>query len=297
MSTPQPLANEAPAGSSVVASIVDDCSLLVSPPDVCVKISEMLASDSASADDFSDVIIRDTGLTARIMRVVNSPFYGLRARVDTVSRAVAVLGTRELSSIVYSLSAVQAFAEIQCELTNMNTFWRHAVYTGLTARNLATKVNVLHPERLFVAGILHDIGTLVINQRFPDVAATTIAAAEADEDLLYRKEQDLLGFDHAALAALMLEKWNLPATTCDAIRWHHDPELSDVSTDDAVVLHLADLLANYSITGCFRERKEEDPALDLNELHARGLPTTIDLDELLDEVDQQFVETIYLLIA
>ncbi len=278
-------------------SLVEDMSILVSPPDVYLKITDMIASDMASADEFSEIILCDPGLTARILKLVNSSYFGLPSKVDTVSRGVAILGMSELSSLVYSVCAVQSFSRISSGVTNMNTFWRHGVYVGLCAKALAIRLNCLNSERLFVAGLLHDIGTLAINAKFPEVVEAMILNAAGDESKIVSAERESLGFDHAYLGALILENWNLPEATCDAIRYHHEPRAAQVTTLEANILCTADILANYSGTGSFSETiaAEDDMPADLSQL--LNLPTDIDRDALLEEVDQQFIETIYLLIA
>lgn len=281
----------------IARSIIDDMSALVSPPDVCLKVGEMLNDDTASAQDFAEVIMRDPNLTARILKLVNSAFYGLQSKVDTVSRAFSVLGTRELARLVYAVSAVQTFSKIPAEVTNINTFWRHSVYTAMTAEALAKKIRVLHPERLFVAGVMHDIGTLLINARFPEVATQIIPATAGNEMLLYYDEHEWLGFDHARLGAMMVESWHLPAATCDAIRWHHEPRKATVAPLEAAILHVSELLANVSGTGSYCEQVMPADAFDPECFDLLGLPQDFDHEGLLDEIDKQFVETIYLLVA
>ncbi len=286
-----------PSNEPLARSIVGDMSALVSPPDVYLKISDMISDNMASAAQFSDVILRDPSLAARILKLVNSSYYGLRTKVDTVTRAVAVLGMHELSSLVYSMCAVQSFSRISSGVTNMNTFWRHGVYCGLVAKAIATKANCLNTERLFVAGLLHDVGTLTINARFPEIAEESIFKAEGNEAKLVQAEHDALGFDHAYLGALMLEGWNLPAASCDAIRYHHQPKAAKVTVLEASILNAADTLANYSGTGSFAEKIAERDDIPADICAELELPADFDHDELLEQVDQQFVETIYLLVA
>lgn len=286
-----------PSNEALAHSIVGDMSALVSPPDVYLKISDMISENTASAAQFSDVIMRDPSLAARILKLVNSSYYGLRTKVDTVTRAVAVIGMHELSSLVYSMCAVQSFSRISSGITNMNTFWRHGVYCGLVAKAIATKANCLNTERLFVAGLLHDVGTLTINARFPEIAEDSIFKAAGDEAKLALAEHEALGFDHAYLGALMLESWHLPAATCDAIRYHHQPKAAKVTTLEASILNAADTLANFSGTGSFAEKIADSDDIPADICAELELPVDFDHDALLEQVDQQFVETIYLLVA
>ena len=281
----------------IARSMLDDTAALVSPPDVCLKVNELVNDERATAEDVASIVIRDAGLTARILKLANSSFYGLPTKIDTVSRAVTLLGMGELQKMVCALCAVETFSKLSSAVTNMNSFWRHSVYTGLAAQTLAKHANILHPERLFVAGVMHDIGTLLINQRFPELAEDSIREAAGNEDELYRLEQAKLGFDHAHLAGLMLDHWRLPAATCDAISWHHLPHRARVAPVDAAILKIADTIANFSGTGSFSETVAKEDPYDAALLQRFGVRVECSNDELMDEVDRLFVETIYLIVA
>lgn len=297
MSTPaQALPHYSPA-VRIAQTLVDDLSPLVSPPEVCLKVNELLGDERATIDDFAVVIIRDPALTARLLRLVNSSFYGLQSRVDTVSRAIQLLGMRELQKLVCAVSAIEKFSRLSNRITNMNTFWRHGVYTGLMSQALAKRLRVLHPERLFVAGVMHDLGTLLINHRYPEIAEETIRAARGDERQLRLLELEELGFDHAHLGSLMLSSWRLPDSIIDAIAWHHEPAGAELSPVDAAILATSDGLANFAGTGSFSEFVPTTPGYDLALFESLGLPINFDVDALMDEVDRQFVESIYLLVS
>ena len=297
MSVPAEALAETTPGELVARGLIEDTAALVSPPDVCVKINELVADDRASTEDIAAVVIRDPSLTVKVLKLANSSFYGLPSKVDTVSRAVSILGIRELQKIVNALCAVQSFSKLSSAVTNMNAFWRHAVYTGLTAQTLARHAHVLHPERLFVAGVLHDIGTLVINKRFPEIAEAVIREANGNEDELYRLEQAKLGFDHAYLAGLMLAHWRLPEALVDAISWHHTPHRARSAPIDAAILKVSDIIANFSGTGSFCEMPSRDDPCDGSLLERFGITINCTNDALMDEVDRLFVDSIYLLVS
>jgi putative nucleotidyltransferase with HDIG domain len=296
MNLPLPVA-AVPDDNDFVREIIGDMSVLVSPPDVCLRVTEMVVDDRASADQFAEVILRDPSLAARVLKLVNSSYFGLRSKVDTISRAVSIIGMNELTNIVYSLCAVQKFSRLSSRVTNVQTFWRHSVYCGLVAKALAERQNSLHPERLFVAGLLHDIGTLAINARFPEQAEHMIITAAGDEGALAEQEIAAFGIDHAGLSAIMLKDWNLPEPMCDAIRYHHAPAQAQVTPFEAALLNIGDTLANYSGTGSFSETIMERDDIDESVVALSEIPADFDRDEILDEVDRQFVETIYLLVA
>lgn len=281
----------------VAKSIVKDLSALVSPPEVCHKVHEVLQDNNSSSDNLANVIIHDPNLTARLLRLVNSSYFGLSAKIDTVSRAVTIIGINELTSLVYAITSVESFSRIPDKLTNMSTFWRHSVYTGLVAKSLAKKLNVLQPERLFVAGLLHDIGTLVINTRFPELAKDIIEDAGGEEEHLYQMEQKLIGFNHAVLGALMMEEWKLPATLCESVRYHHEPLGSEFAKMDACILHVSNVLANRSCVGSFCETLSVTDEIQPEVIEFLNLEPGFEKQFNFEEIEIKFEETMNLLVA
>lgn len=233
--------------------IVDGFSSLVSPPDVCIRIGELMRSPRASAKDFAEVISFDPSLTARLLKVVNSPFYGFTRRVDTVSRAVAIVGMRVLNDLVLAVSAVRSFSKISNRLVSMETFWRHGVACALTAKGLAEHCSVLHPERLFVAGLLHDIGTLVLFHRLPELMQELLLVADGSEDVLHRAERDTLGFTHADVAGQLLRLWGVPEALQAAVARHHEGKIDPAESLEVLIVRGADALANRCGIGALFE--------------------------------------------
>ncbi|MCB1749702.1 MAG: HDOD domain-containing protein [Gammaproteobacteria bacterium] len=277
--------------------LIESIKGLVSPPDVCARVLQLARSPTASADDIGAVVACDPTLTSRVLRIANSPLYGLRGRVDTVSRAITILGSDALVNLVVAVSAVASFSRIANDLVNMDTFWRHSLYSALIARDLARQCHVLHPERLFVAGLLHDIGSLVIYHRTPDTARALLTAAAGDEGRMFALERDNFGFSHAEVGALLLESWTLPEALQDAVRWHHEPASAPGDQSDPALVHIADALANHSGIGGFCEVAATDTVIDAGAWPALGIaPDALDLEALISEAGVQFAEIASLLV-
>ncbi len=226
---------------------------LVSLPEVCLRVNEMMEDPSTSAKSLGQVISRDTGLTARLLKIVNSSFYGFPSKIETVSRAVTVIGLRELRGLVLAASAVETFSKIPTEVLNRVHFWRHSVYCGVVAQLVAEECKVLHSERLFVAGLLHDIGKLIIAHRLPEQMKTIKERVAAEQCFDYEIERQELGFDHADVGGALLREWKMPPTLCDAVYFHHHPADAANSLMDAAMIHLAN-----SITGMAEEGLDVD---------------------------------------
>jgi len=274
---------------------VKDVSGLVSPPEVCIRLMDLVDSPKSTAHEIGEVIGSDPNLSARLLKLVNSSFYNYSGRIDTLSRAIAIVGTRELYSLAISVSAVCAFSKIPAQLINMDSFWRHSLYCGVIARYLAKRCGILHPERLFVAGLLHDIGELVISARAPDKLRDLMLMAEGDENTLAYAERQEFGFNHADLGGLLATLWSLPDTLVEAISCHHNPMDAVCSKQQAGIVKIADILADRSSLGALFEsqpRQESSLEIDKNLWRVTGLcAANFDEDQIIGEAGQQFIET------
>ena len=280
-----------------ITELVQDVSGLVSPPDICVRVFELMRATTSSATDFGEVIGRDPNLTTRLLRMVKSSFYGFPNRIDTVSRAIAVIGTQELYSLVISVSAVQSFSKIAPQQVDMDSFWRHSVCCALIARRLSRHCGVLHPERLFIAGLLHEIGSLVLWYRLPEIGAQLVDACQGDEDALHRAELETFSYSHAEVGSMLMTLWNLPASLHGAVRGHHNPANTLVGELEAAIIKTANLLANQSDYGALLGSSEDHPGPSAADWELMGLKeNTIDREILTQEISEQFAET-YGLIA
>ncbi len=224
--------------------LVKGVTKLASLPEVCVRVNEMVDDPRCSAADIGKVISQDSALSAQLLRIVNSAFFNFPSQISTISRAITVIGERELRYLVLAMSAVRSFVDVPTDVINMATFWRHSVYVGALARLIAKRCHVLHSERLFVAGLLHDVGLLVLLMREPELVGKALKGAEFSGEPLYACEQTLFGCDHAAVGAALLRGWNLPPVLCDSIACHHEVARADEARLDAAVIHIADIIAN-----------------------------------------------------
>jgi len=293
INNPNPLPIQ-PRQDSVVA-LLDDVEGLVSPPGICLRLFELIHAPTTGVKDIAAVVGGDPNLTVRLLRIANSSFYNFSRKIDTISRAVSVIGTTELYQLVLSVSAVKTFTRIPNELVTMDTFWRHSVYTGLLARALAVRANVLHPERLFVSGLMHDIGSLVLYHQRPDPMRDILLVADGDEEVLYQAELDHFRLSHAGVAGHLMEQWQLPEELIDAVTWHHQPERAEKARMEAHILYLASHLVNESEQGNFMGSPGADIRISEALLEVIGLQE----DELFfafEEAAEQFPSTIQALL-
>ena len=287
----QNLTARKPSEQESITRLLGGVEGLVSPPDVCMRMFELIHSPSTSVTDIANLVSVDPNLTTRVLRMANSAFYRFRRKIDTVSRAITVIGTTELYQLVLSISAVKSFNNLPNELVKMETFWRHSIYTGLLARALAVRADVLHPERLFVAGVMHDIGSLILYHQRPEAMRDILVIAEGDEEVMYQAEMDRFGFSHASVAAYLMDSWQLPEELIFSIKWHHQPELAEKAGMEAHILFLANHLVNESEQGNFMGSPRTDIAIPEAMLEVVGLSE----DELFfafEEAAEQFSSTL-----
>lgn len=229
-------------GEGSPASLVKAEVQLSSFPDIYFQINAALQSPRCSASHLADVVSRDTSLTTKLLRLVNSAFYGFPAKIDTISRAIAILGTNELTTLALGISVVQYFENIPGSLINMKNFWKHSIACGVLSRILASLKVGLSEERFFVAGLIHDVGRLVMFKRLPFASTQALLLSRSTQSPLLDAEQEIMGFDHSEVSGALLKAWRFPATLELPARHHHSPEKSMNPLEPAIV-HVADVLA------------------------------------------------------
>lgn len=233
-----------------VEDVLLDMDRLVSLPASCARVNEMVDDPDSSAADIGRVIAQDTALTARLLRIANSPFYGFSAQIDTVSRAVAVLGVQQIRSLLLATSARQAFEGIPNQLVSMQSFWEHSIYCALAARTLAQEGMKHQRESLFVAGLLHDVGSLVLYYRLPDLSRQALEMARKGHQQgrqVYQAERELMGLDHAEVGGGLLRIWGLPSLLSDCVACHHDPlQAGKRHVAEVALVHIANSLAHLA---------------------------------------------------
>ncbi len=248
---------------------------LVSLPEVCVRISEMLDDPLVSAADLGQIISQDVSLTARLLKIVNSAFYGFPSRIETVTRAITIIGMRELRGLVLAASVIEAFGRIPNRLIDMSAFWRHSVYCGVVAQLLACRCHVLHSERLFVAGLLHDIGKLILANRLPTRMEEVVHVMETEVMPAVLAERVVLGFDHATVGGALLEAWKMPSSLRECVAYHHSPEEALVDALDVSLVHIANIMTGLAEGGAEDSDAEELAAVYPYAWRITGLDRTV----------------------
>lgn len=214
-------------------------------PSLPSAVSELLSSfanEDVDVEQISRLIARDQGLTARVLRVANSSFYGLQCKVGTINEAVVVLGFRAVRSMVMAVGMNGAFRVDHCPGFDARAYFRHGVGVGLAARALAPLAKQ-NPELAFTGGLLHDIGQLVLASNFSAQYTVALAYRKQHDCPLVVAERDVLGLDHATVGGLLAEAWRFPESLHQAVSGHHAPAAA-LSNSLANLVHLADGFAH-----------------------------------------------------
>lgn len=233
----------------VPKSLIEKVGSLYTLPDVALRVNELLSSDKASNDQLEEIIVHDPALTAQLLKLVNSAYYGFPGKVDTVSRAISMIGRQELRNIVIATSVASTFQDIQEDLVDMETFWYHSITCGVLARLLAEQCKRRERERFFIAGLLNSIGKLILFSQFPEKAGEALSFKDQGEDAVAEAEQRIFGFTYAELGAELLKEWKLPSSIWQLVATQTDPMNADDILQDACILHVAAKIA-ASIEPC-----------------------------------------------
>lgn len=268
--------------------------LVPSLPRICTRLNEALEDPRTSTVEIAELLSSDPALTARLLRLVNSAVYGFPTRIETPSQAVMIIGTAHLCDLALTTSITRIFRDIPGDLVSMESFWRHSIACGLAARTLAGHRREPNVERFFVAGVLHDIGRLVLYQHAPDLARAALARARERDELLHVAERETIGFDHAVIGATLLRTWGLPASLEEAVAAHHDPRRSRRYPLESAVVHVADVVVHALQFGGSGERFV--PPLDPAAWELLELPPAA-IVGVVEEVETQYDDVTRTIVA
>lgn len=262
-------------------------------PMIYYKINEAINKPRTSLADIGKIISDDPGLTVRLLKLVNSAFYGFPSKIETITQALVIIGTNQLRDLALATSIVNLFKGIPKDLVSMESFWCHSIACGIAAKTLAAYRNETNIERFLIAGMLHDIGRLILYKKVSEQASEALLQCRSSKTLLFLKEQEVMGFDHALLGRRLLRAWNLPLSLEEAVAFHHKPQEAMRYPIEAAIVHVADIMVNALRWGSSGEHCV--PPLNEKAWERIGLSTGI-LSPAIDSMDQQMNEIIHSII-
>ncbi|UCG99778.1 MAG: HDOD domain-containing protein [Deltaproteobacteria bacterium] len=224
-------------------------------PTIFAKVNELLNDPTSSAHDLGKVISGDQGLTARLLRLVNSTFYGFPGKIDTVSHAVTIIGFRRLRELVLGTSVLGMFKGLGDNISfRMEEFWKHSLACGVASKVLAVYRREENPESYFVAGLLHDLGRLVLLESYSEKYREVFTIVQDRNALISEAEMDVFGFTHAEVAKELISFWRLPDSLQGAVGHHHNPQGGPASSSYADMVHISNILVHACKIGSSGER-------------------------------------------
>jgi len=245
---------------SEVENKVKNLAKISTLPNIALKVMDLVENPRTSVSVLANIISADHILTARVLKLANSAYYGFPRQISTLNLAVVVLGFNALRDLVFGISVIDQFSANNFEEDlDVTQFWRHALFVGSGAKFLSKFLDYPICGEVFVAGLLHDIGYPVLLQYFPDYFENVRKFSLNKNISFYEAERKVLGFDHAELGAWLAKGWNLPDKIVQAIRFHHSPEKINDYPDLVRIIHIADMLS-YTIgegTGLEQGKQEK----------------------------------------
>lgn len=242
------------------------------------------AGDGPQPACVSAIVQEDAGCSSLLLALAASPLFRFASPPDHLGDAVAAMGAEQARDLVLAAAVVRLFADVTPDIVHADAFWRHNVACGIVARTIAARLDEPNIERYFLAGLLHDIGSLFLYRHVPERTLIQLLHERDVRSPLYEIESEVLGFDHAALSGALAGEWGLPDTIRAAVTYHHSPKAAGEFQRDGALLHVADLISVALECGSSGEYCV--PPLVPEAWDALGL-SVAELPELVDQVDGQ----------
>lgn len=234
----------------ILEKINNDIKSLPTLPVIFESYSTALKDPNINFEKLSKIISVDQASVMQLLKIANSPFYGFRGHIDSVSKALMYLGVTEVQNIIYATTIVNAMPALVVDNKFLPTdFWNHSIAVGVVARIVGNSIGEKNLENLFLAGILHDIGKLVLMNYAPVEYKNVISHVHQNKISIKKAEFDILGFDHTNVGKLLAEKWKLPTVFINVIHYHHLGLIGGYADKTVALIHIADIVARLLALG------------------------------------------------
>lgn len=265
---------------------------LSSLPEIFIRVSELLDDENSSSSQIGMVVETDPSLTSRILKMVNSAFYGFPNTIASIGQGISILGRDRIRQILLGAVLGGVFGNMKNKVFYMEDYWHHSVKTAILSRLLIQQTGISEQaEELFTAGLLHEIGRLILVQKLPELSLQVQQAVEEGEDI-YQAEQRIFGFTHCEVGGAFIARWGLPEILMQVAKYHHIPQNASEYVEEVRIVNLA---KNISFLIAPIQQVEVEYALeDINDWQATGL-TVEQITEcclLADEQVYQVMESL-----
>ena len=234
-------------------------------PTIVFELNQHLQNPETSIAKVSETIEKDQAMALKILKLVNSAFYGFKSRVSNIKNAVVLLGFNALRNAIVSVSIINSLPKsLLFQDFEMNEFWKHSLAVAVTSKNIAQKTGLESPDNCFVGGLLHDVGKVILAQYFQELFVKVWTHMQREYVSFYQAELNELSVDHARIGAYLAERWALPQGLIDGLRWHHEFQPDVPNANFVMIIYLANILVNAY---------DEDPdcAIDMTAMHPEAV--------------------------
>ncbi len=247
-------------GEALKSRVLDKLDDLPPLPETVLKARELMLDPSSSIKELADALAADQSITAKVLRIANSAFYGMSGKVASIQRAAVLLGQRNLGEVVTLAGTSDLLGfELFGYGIGAGDLWRHSIAAAFSARRLAERLKPGLEEEAFIAGLMHDVGKIILDAYLLERKEAFDEFMDDGQRTFIEAEQEILGFDHSEIASEVCERWNIPAPVGVAIRFHHHPDRSD-GNPLSYILHMADHIAIMSGVGASVDDILQHPA-------------------------------------
>jgi putative nucleotidyltransferase with HDIG domain len=212
-------------------------------PMVATNVIKLIQNPESTAFDLAEAISQDQSLATKILKTANSAYYGFPRKITTINYAIVVLGLNNIKNIVLSSSIMDQFPKSEeNQLFDRKDFWKHSLLCGIIAKMISEHMGIKNSEEMFICGLLHDFGKLIMDNFLHDEFVLALELARDNDITLLQAENEIFTFNHSAIGALLLKKWGLPSTLITSVEFHHYPNESVSAFRIASIVHMADYL-------------------------------------------------------
>jgi putative nucleotidyltransferase with HDIG domain len=272
---------------TVIRKTLETVSTIPTLSVVIDKIARLLQNPQTSAEEIGKVITTDQALAAKVLRLVNSAFYGFPGRISTITHAVVILGFSTIKNIVLTASIFEAFTKKKNTESDFNIeqFWLHSIGCGAASQAIAKHIGFKEKEECFIAGLIHDIGKIILCYFFPEEFEAVFQNARSRNILFHKSEREVLGITHDEIGAIITKRWNLPANLQLTVQNHHCPSPEQEGYSMTAIVHAADILTRAMEIG---NGGDEKMPLIIESVWGNLGFDHISFESLLEGIDEEF---------
>ncbi len=259
-------------------------------PTVLEKITLLLQNPQTSAEEIGKAITTDQSLASKVLKLVNSAFYGFPGRISTITHAVVILGFSTIKNIVLTASIFDVFRKKGQKLAgfDMEKFWLHSIACGAASQSLAKFIGSSEREECFIAGLIHDVGKIILCQYLTKEFTQVVRETHQKNQLFYDTEKELFEVTHQEIGGVLCESWNLPENLQNSVRYHHIPSKNRSHYLTTAIVHCADILVRAMDLGNGGDNKI--PSMNDQVWQNLGLEN-LSLSSLLESINDEVEKT------